>query len=804
MFRVVECIASQHQHAVIFLAALVWAFGSIAFFVLLKRSMDCVEQRRRKWLITASCMAGFGVWATHFIAMMAYDGGMPLSFGPGLTLVSLLFVVMGFGASMQILGRHPDWKRSITAGLITGSGIAAMHFTGMEAIIAPAQIRYEMPAVIIALFLVSISFSSAFHVFYRLHGVVKILIPAGFSIFGVLALHFIAMSATVLIPDPTQGLSAQHSSPDWLVIAIAAVTLAMIVALILSAIVDKMLTDLRGLTDATLEGLAIVSQDRIIEVNRQLASLLGVSIENLLRSSPDHWLKPVDGKSLSAARDHPVEATLRHHVPANADEAEMVVEIGTHSIEYRGKQCQVLAVRDLTARKKAERRVEHMAGHDALTDLPNRTHFTDVLEQLCKSGESFALHALDLDRFKAVNDLFGHAAGDIILCRVAALLRSSARHRDLVARIGGDEFLVIQRDVRHVQDAEQLAQRILAAFASEMDITRDPMAVGVSIGVAVFPRDASTPDMLRHHADFALYRAKQAGRGIARFFDQDMDRAARDQRALEHDLRHAITHRQLRLLFQPLVANNMGHVIGYEALLRWDHPTRGSVPPSQFVPIAEDIGAIIPIGEWALREACLAALHWPDHVSVAVNVSAVQFQLPNLPALVAAILEETGLSPTRLDLEVTESVMLRDRVSALDILHRLKAIGVGIVMDDFGTGYSSLSNLQAFPFDKIKIDRSFVSQLTTDESARSILRAIAGLGRSLDLPVVAEGVETEAQHKIVMEENCPQAQGFYFGAPAEAVTDYARLDRAALSNAPRLRVGRQNETSPLSVKSSLL
>jgi diguanylate cyclase (GGDEF)-like protein len=415
--------------------------------------------------------------------------------------------------------------------------------------------------------------------------------------------------------------------------------------------------------------------------------------------------------------------------------------------------------------------VEHLAAHDALTDLPNRAHFTMVLDQLCKSGENFALHALDLDRFKAVNDVFGHAAGDAILCRVAALLRDNVSRRDLVSRIGGDEFLIIQRDVHGVDDAQQLAQRILNAFAVEMDITRDPMAVGVSIGVALFPDDAQHGEMLRHHADFALYRAKEGGKGTARFFDQDMDRLVRERRNLEHDMRHAVARGQLRLMYQPLVSTDAAEIIGYEALLRWDHPERGTVAPTQFIPIAEDIGAIIPIGEWVLREACNTALQWPDHVSIAVNVSAVQFQMPNLPAIVASALQDSGLAPHRLELEVTESVMLRDRESALNILHRLKMLGVHIVMDDFGTGYSSLSNLQAFPFDKIKIDRSFVSQLTREDSARSILRAIIGLGRSLELPVVAEGVETEAQRKIISDEGCPQAQGFYFGAPAAAVAN---------------------------------
>ena len=509
-----------------------------------------------------------------------------------------------------------------------------------------------------------------------------------------------------------------------------------------------------------------------------LASLLGVEVAALIGSEARCWLAAADGMELDSAREHPAEATI-----LRPDGEELLVEVAAHVVEYRGRRCQVLAVRDLTARKRAERQVEHLAAHDALTGLPNRARFTAMLEALVKADESFALFALDLDRFKAVNDLFGHAAGDAILCRVAALLREVTREVDLVARIGGDEFLIIQRGIDDVRDAQILSRRILGAFAEEMDITRDPMAVGVSIGVALYPADAGSAEALRHNADVALYRAKERGRGIACFFDLEMDKLVRERRELEHDLRHAITRRELSLMFQPLVATDGGMIVGYEALLRWAHPTRGAIPPETFVPIAEDVGAIIPIGEWVLREACAAAMQWPEHISIAVNVSAVQFQLPNLSAIVEDALEQSGLAAARLELEVTESVMLRDRDSALATLHRLKALGVRIVMDDFGTGYSSLSNLQAFPFDKIKIDRSFVSHVTDDESARSIIRAIVGLGRSLDLPVVAEGVETEAQRLMVLEEGCPQAQGFLFGGPAEAVIGIPGLLRVVAGNA---------------------
>lgn len=780
MFHVLECIVGQHDLRLVLLAALVWIVGSAALFLLLARSSDCVEVRRRQWLAIAALAAGVGVWATHFIAMLAYNGSMPLRFDPQLTALSVLFAILFFWLAFLVAGRGFRPLASGAAGLLAGSGVAAMHFTGMAAIVAPAVVRYDWSAIIPAFAIVAGSFALAFAAFGRLEGLARIAIPAALAVFGVVALHFTAMSATVLIPDPAHPVRAGTGS--WLIVAIVAAALGLIFMVLVGAFLDRIFTDLRGLADATLEGLAVLNGGRIMEANSQLAALLGVEVSNLVGADAKSWFEPSDGLPLEAVRERPAEAVIRR-----GDGEEMIVEIAANAIEYRGRPCQVLAVRDLTARKRAELQVEHLAAHDALTGLPNRTRFTTLLDGLAKSGEHFALLALDLDRFKAVNDLFGHTAGDAILCRVATLLRDATRDVDLVARIGGDEFLIIQRGIEDIRDAQRLARRILDAFAEEMDITRDPMAVGVSIGVALFPADATSAEALRHNADVALYRAKERGRGMACFFDLEMDKLVRERRELEHDLRHAITRAQLSLMFQPLVATEGGGIVGYEALLRWAHPTRGSIPPEVFVPIAEDVGAIIPIGEWVLREACAAAMQWPDHINIAVNVSAVQFQLPNLASIVEDALDQTGLAAARLELEVTESVMLRDRDSALATLHRLKALGVRIVMDDFGTGYSSLSNLQAFPFDKIKIDRSFVSHVTDDESARSIIRAIVGLGRSLDLPVVAEGVETEEQRRMVLEEGCPQAQGFYFGGPAEAVVGVPRLLRLVGNSTAKTR-----------------
>ncbi|MFT3998326.1 MAG: EAL domain-containing protein, partial [Asticcacaulis sp.] len=532
----------------------------------------------------------------------------------------------------------------------------------------------------------------------------------------------------------------------------------------LAVFLDRYLTDLRGLIDATMEGFVVVREGRIVQANDALCHLSGYSQSELTSQRLDELL--IDERPDAATSDASrFEAALRR-----ADGTRRLIEVAIHTVQFRGTLSQVVSMRDLTEKKEAERKIAHMARHDGLTGLPNRhlldERLTEALERAEASEGRVALLALDLDRFKAVNDIFGHAKGDEILCRVAEILKTAVRGLDTVARMGGDEFLIVQDGITSPEDARILSRRILEAFAREMDMARDPTAVGVSIGVAVYPDDAGDAAALKHHADIALYRAKQSGRGNVRFFAASMDEEVRARRQLEHDLRLAVQRHEMSVVYQPLVTSATGEVCGYEALLRWAHPELGLIPPDSFIPIAEESGSIVHLGEWVLNEACLEAARWQGELTIAVNVSPVQFQLPSLVGVVRSALMRSGLAPQRLELEVTETVLMRDKANILSMFKQLKALGVRIVMDDFGTGYSSLNSLQSFPFDKIKIDRSFIGSVEDDCAARSIVRAIAGLGRSLNLTVVAEGVETEQQRRMVIDEGCSEAQGYYFGKPA--------------------------------------
>jgi diguanylate cyclase (GGDEF)-like protein len=423
---------------------------------------------------------------------------------------------------------------------------------------------------------------------------------------------------------------------------------------------------------------------------------------------------------------------------------------------------------DITERRRAEAKISHLARHDPLTNLPNRVMFREFLDSAFAKpslGEGCAILCLDLDHFKTVNDTLGHAIGDEVLKLAAVRLLTAVQRADMVARIGGDEFAVVQTAVERPEQCSELASRIVELLGQPFEIGGRPIELGTSVGIAIAPNDGATPDQLLKNADMALYLAKSDGRGTHRFFEREMDRRLQARHALEVDLRAAITNAEFELHYQPIIRLEDGRVSGLEALVRWNHPQRGLIPPGQFIPLAEETGLIVPLGEWVLRTACAQAARWSEPVGVAVNLSAAQFKGRNLVQIALSALAASGLAPNRLDLEITESVLLQDEANTLATLHQLRALGVRISMDDFGTGYSSLAYLRSFPFDKIKIDRSFVRDMTERSDSQAIIRAVTGLANSLKMSTVIEGIETEEQLKMAKAEGCNEAQGFLFSKP---------------------------------------
>ncbi|MEO6396763.1 MAG: EAL domain-containing protein [Devosia sp.] len=444
---------------------------------------------------------------------------------------------------------------------------------------------------------------------------------------------------------------------------------------------------------------------------------------------------------------------------------------------------------DITEQRQQEARIEHLARHDPLTELANRTQFLEEMaasEAGLERGDQLAVLCIDLDHFKSVNDMLGHAVGDKLLKQASARLWGATRETDLLARLGGDEFSLLLRPIDRPSDAAAIAERIVKAMSTPFTIDGNHIAIGASVGIAIAPQDGETTDVLMKNADMALYRAKSEGRSTYHFFEKDMDAAIQKRRMIEAGLRLALPKNELRIVYQPLVGLKENRVTCLEALLRWEHQGQGTISPAEFIPVAEETGLIVPIGEWVLREACRAAMQWPTDAHVAVNLSPVQFKNKRLFETVRSALVESGLPPTRLELEITESLLLSDNEYTLQTLHRLRAIGVRISMDDFGTGYSSLSYLRSFPFDKIKIDRSFMRDLESRGDSLAIIKAVIGLGHSLGMSTTAEGVETEAQLKAVREQGCNEVQGFLFSPPLALSQVIELLEKEA--NPPLRRV----------------
>ena len=540
---------------------------------------------------------------------------------------------------------------------------------------------------------------------------------------------------------------------------------------------------LRETLDNMTQGVLMFDSDRTIVVsNRRYLEMYGLSGEIVRPGCSLRALLEYRKASGSLALD--IDAYLQRidELLETGDTTEMLVDTGdgrtihvvTQPLPDRGW---VATHEDITRQKEAEARIAHMAHHDALTDLPNRTLFGVQLEaalRWLKRDEQMAVLFLDLDNFKNINDTLGHQIGDALLKTVADRLRGCIRETDEIARLGGDEFVIVQTKVSSPADVSHFAQRVREAIMQPCDLLEHHVVVDTSIGIALAPGDGTTCEDLIKNADLALYGAKASGRGTYRFFEQAMDAKMMARHAIELDLRRALVKGEFEVHYQPLVNLEQDRISTCEALLRWNHPTRGLVDPDSFIPVAEESGLITRIGEWVIRKACQDAASWPGDITLAINISPVQFRNENLISVVTHALANSGLAPERLELEITEAILLEHTEATLHTLTKLRAFGIRIAMDDFGTGYSSLSYLQKFPFDKIKIDGSFVNALSDAPESSAVIRAVTGLASSFRMVTTAEGVETEEQLAHVRALGCTEMQGHLF-SKARTAADLAVL-----------------------------
>ncbi|MBP0447746.1 EAL domain-containing protein [Roseomonas sp. SSH11] len=784
MMRVIGCLSDSHDLVLVAGAALLCAGASMAVLGLLDRARGAASPwARRGWLAFASATFGGGVWATHFVAMLGYDPGLPVSYEISTTIASAaLLVAVGvcvFGTCFN----QPSRTKALIGGALLGGGVGAMHYLGMAALRLPGRLTFEADLVISSV-LLGAAFCSVAMALSVTAGARARLAAVALLAGGIVSLHFTGMGAVQIWPDGNVTLPANSLDRRLLGGLVGSVAMTLLVAAVGAVAFEARhraarssaeAARMRALAGATFEGIAVLSDDETIcDANHRLAEMLGQPLERVVNAPLSDFLSPVVGSGhsgtawlLGAAADGAIPASLRGttgSVPVEVRTGEMLGADGAH---------RVLAIRDLRERKAAEARIAHMAHHDGLTGLTNRVLLKERLSQELararREGGQVAVFCLDLDRFKMINDTLGHPKGDALLQGIAACLLRNVRETDTVARLGGDEFVIVQASVTQPNDAIALAKRIVEEVCLPHDLDGHQVVVGTSIGIAISPGDGEDPDTLLRNADLALYRAKSQERGSWCFFEPEMDARMQARRTLELDLRRAVALGEFELFYQPTLDLQTRVLQGFEALIRWNHPERGLIPPGEFIPLAEEIGLIIPIGEWALRRACSEAVAWPSKLKVAVNLSPVQFAGRGPARAVSEALESSGLDPARLELEITETVMLRDTEATLTMLQELKALGVGIAMDDFGTGYSSLSYLRRFPFDRVKIDRSFIKDIGLSHESTSIVRAVAQLCESLGMAVTAEGVESEQQMMQleggIRTSSVMEVQGYLFSRP---------------------------------------
>lgn len=776
MPTILGCIRDQHNWPLLLLAAAVCALACWTACLIYHR-MLASRRSRVFYLLLTALTAGGGIWATHFIAMLAYAPGVATSYDPALTLASALLVIVIAGLSFRLRGASRGFAGRAMAGALLGLGTGAMHFLGIGALHIPGVVTIDIPMAAAAVAIGAIFFALAFNPPARR----SLAMPWTTSLLmlGILSLHLTGMSAVRLLlgedaPTPSQGLEREE------IAIIAAFATAALLALLVWALFQTHLAlrqarvaehnRLRDLADAAFEGVAICDSALVLlDMNQHLRNLLGRPAAKTLGRPLGDMLRTEDGRGVSAM----LEAAAQTPITAMLAGAQgmVPVELRSRQIETAAGRRVVAAVRDLRDRLATEARMRHLAYHDVLTGVANRATLQVRLRQATAQARQghggFALLCLDLDRFKEINDLYGHAAGDRLLQAAVERCRAEIRQGDVMARLGGDEFVILQMDATAPEQAGDLARRLLARLSEPFVLPGErQVCISASIGIALCPRDADDPERLLANADMALRRVKRAGRRDHAFYSRGMDEEARETRALLADLRQALARQELRLVYQPQAKAVTGAIVGFEALVRWQHPLRGQIPPGVFIPLAEEAGIIHEIGAWVREAACAEAASWTKPLRISLNTSAAELRRPDFLDSISAVLTATGLDPARLEIEITESLLIGDTGQALATLNAIRALGIQVAIDDFGTGYSSLSTLRAFPFTRIKIDRSFVRDLGSNTQSLAIVRAVIGLGRGLGIPVIAEGVETVTQMATLAAEGCNELQGYLHGKPA--------------------------------------
>jgi len=773
----------EHDWRLVLLASVICFMTSGISIGLFVRTQTPVKLESCIWLGLNALAAGCGIWATYFIVLLAFIPDANAGYSIIHTTVSLVIAVVLTALGFAVASRTFRPASLALGGAIVGSSVSAMHFYAMIALGSHEHVKWSLGLAACAV-LTGIALGSAALVIVRNDDWKRLFVASCLLTAMVLSTHFIAMEAVVVDGDFTGHLDPQALSQESLAIGVAGVATIILGLCLIMTLSDhwtkktlqnhKLLLGTalanmsQGLCMCDRKGMAVLYNDRLID-------MWSPNKEFFTRHSFVELFDAIKSRCVAADAASSFFQKLKSRIDGESMEKTFSL-IDGRSIRVIGRAMErggwVATFEDITAWQEVEGRLNHMASHDALTDLGNRASFQEKLDGLLQTSEGqdqLAVLCIDLDHFKEVNDTLGHPVGDELLRAVAGRLQAIILKDEIVARLGGDEFAILLRG--HGSQATQasiLANRIIEAMRSPFEVQDQEVLIGASVGITVAPLDGKDPGELLKNADIALYRAKEEGRNTYRFFEVGMDARAQAKRIMLRDLRIALGRAEFEVYYQPIHDLNADEIVCFEALVRWKHPLRGMIAPGDFIPLAEETGLIVQLGDWVLQQACLDAATWPENISVAVNLSPVQLKNRNFVATVEAALCKAGLSADRLEFEITEAVLLQETAESLAALHSLREIGVRIAMDDFGTGYSSLSYLRSFPFDKIKIDQSFVRELASRNEAMAIVKAVTGLGRSLGIRTIAEGVETREQLALLKAEGCREVQGFLFSTPQPA------------------------------------
>ncbi|ARU61460.1 hypothetical protein CBW65_10915 [Tumebacillus avium] len=788
-------LLGKYHTATVVLSILIAVLASYTAINLGSRVTEAKGTARKFWCIGGAMALGFGIWSMHFVAMLAFEMEVTVTYQLWLVLLSVLPAIVASGLALYLVSRpRLLLKKLILGSLLMGAGISAMHYTGMYAMQMQAHLTYD-PLLVAASVLIAVAASfAALSLIYLLRGEGTSLKSGWLKLFSALlmggaisGMHYTGMAAAMFTHADGQAMKTV-TAMDNLLLAylIGGVTLLLLGVVIATSVLERRLVKHRNRLDDSerrYKSLFDHNPDAIftvdltgafIEVNPKAEQLLGYSSDQLLQMNVMSFVVPEDVQKTEEHYQRVLQGEPQHAEVSIMHKAghrvEMLVILVPIMTDETVGGVYVIA-QDITEKKEAERAISYMAYHDDLTGLPNRRTAFDLLNKAIQEAVDGDYHVaimlLDIDRFKTYNDSLGHIFGDKMIKALGDRLTETFGGDVVVARLGGDEFTLLFPRLETIADVEAQAQEVCGLIEQPMLLLGHEVRLTASVGVALYPCEANDAVSMLRNADTAMYRAKEHGNSY-RLYDPSMDTKAYERMVLETDLRKALEREEFVLWYQPQINLATMQIEGVEALVRWQHPELGLVPPFKFIPLAEETGLIVPLGEWVLRTACQTNKRWQElgmpKLRMGVNLSMRQFRREDLFDTVANVLQETGLDPADLELEITES-MTMDLEQSLQTLQKLKSLGVQIGIDDFGTGYSSLSYLKKFPIDRLKIDRSFVSDIETDENDSAIVTTILLMAHNLRLKVTAEGVETEAQKEYLKVHGCDDAQGYLFSRP---------------------------------------